>query len=127
MGWVLLNDTSTLECFIVSRIFVCTWTHTHTRTSSPIHIIAIHIIYSLDRVQNNLLCLMKKDIFFPLKSFSHRHKIESLSLLYLYFHGKCSDDLHSLDAPVQNVTTKTRQAMITESNHAHLLHIQIGK
>lgn len=30
MGWVLLNDTSTLECFIVSRIFVCTWTHTHT-------------------------------------------------------------------------------------------------
>ena len=72
----------------------------------------------LDRVQNRLRNLVGDELFSSLEPLSHRRDVASLSLLYRYFHGKCSDALHSL-----TFTARTRLATSTVANHPHFLRL----
>lgn len=36
---------------------------------------------------------------------------------------ECSDEIHSLDCPVQIITARTDQGTSTETNHSHFLFI----
>lgn len=51
-----------------------------------------------DNVQKHLH--VGNELFSILQPLSLRLNVISLSLLYLYFHGKCPDELNSLVAPV---------------------------
>ena len=77
----------------------------------------------LDRVQNRLRNLVGDDLFSSLQPLSQRRDVASLSLLYRYFHGKCSNELHSLVPPRQTFRARTRLATSVESNHPHPLRI----
>lgn len=64
-------------------------------------------------------------IVFPAPyNLSHRRNVERLSLLYRYFHCKCSEGLNSLSPPVLVVSfaAGTRHATYTRMNHPHSLH-----
>lgn len=78
---------------------------------------------NLDRIQSCLYSLMKDDLFSFFSLFPHRHNVTWLSLLYCYFHDKCSYEIHSLVSPVQTFISKICYAMYVEMNHTHSLHI----
>ena len=75
----------------------------------------------LDRVQNRLRNLVGDDLFSTLPPLSLRRDVASLSLLYRYFHGRCSNELHSLVPPLQTFRVRTRLAAFTQSNHPYTL------
>ena len=76
----------------------------------------------LDRVQNRLQNLVGSDLFTTLQPLSHRRNVASLTLLYRYFHGKCSVELHSLVPPLRTFSARTRFATSTETNHPFFLN-----
>lgn len=81
--------------------------------------------YSLstpDRVEKRLHVLVGDKLFSTLQPPCHRWDVTSLSLLYRYFHGECSDELQSLILPVQTFTAKSRHATPILANHPHPLH-----
>ncbi len=75
----------------------------------------------LNRVQNRLQNLVGDDLFSTLAPLSLRRDVASLSLLYRYFHGRCSNELHSLVPPLQTFRVRTRLAAFTQSNHPYTL------
>lgn len=82
---------------------------------------------SLDRVQRRLRVVVGDKLFCTLQPFSHRRGVESLSLLYRYFNGKCSDEMRSLDPPVLNFTARTRHATHIAENHPQSPHIPLAR
>ena len=81
---------------------------------------ALSSLSCLDRVQNRLRNLVGDDLFNSLQSLSHRRDVASLSLLYRYFHGKCSNKLSLLVPDTHIFTHETRLATSTHSNHLHI-------
>ena len=81
-----------------------------------------HELSSLDRIQHRIHGLVGTELFSSLDSLGHRRNVASLSLLYRYFYGKCSDELHSLVPPIREFTRMTRFALTTGA-HPHLLNI----
>ena len=77
----------------------------------------------LDRVQNRLRNLVGDELFSSLEPLSHRRDVASLSLPYRYFHGKCSDEIHSLIPKAQTFTARTRLATSPVANHLHFLRL----
>lgn len=49
--------------------------------------------------------------------------VQSLLLLLLYQHGKCSDEIYSFAPPVQTFTAKSQHATSTELKHVHFLSV----
>ena len=77
----------------------------------------------LDRVQNRLRSLVGDALFSSLQPLSHRRDVASLSLLYRYFHGKCSSELQSMVPPRQTFKRNTRLAKNTINNFLHSLSL----
>ena len=65
----------------------------------------------LDQVQRRLRWLIGDELFNTLQPLPHRRNVASLSLFYRYFHGKCSDELHSLVPPIRSFPVRTRFAV----------------
>lgn len=61
--------------------------------------------------------------FFTFQSLSQWRNVASLSLLYHYCHGKCSDELITFFLPVQTFTAWERHATFTDFNHFHFIYI----
>ena len=76
----------------------------------------------LDLVQKRMRCLVGDDLFSSLQPLSHRRNVASLSLFYRYFHGKCSDELHSLVPPIREFTRSTRFSE-SASSHPYFLKL----
>ena len=76
----------------------------------------------LDRIQNRLQGLVSEELFSTLPPLSHRRNVATLALFYRYFHGKCSDELHSLVPLERNFRVRTRFAM-TSKSHPHFLTV----
>lgn len=68
---------------------------------------------SFDMVKNYLHGV---DLFPIVQPLFHRSHVKILPLLYYYFHGKCSVELHSLIPSDHTFTSRTRYANSTESN-----------
>ena len=77
---------------------------------------------TLDRVQKRMRGLVGDELFSSLQPLSHRRNVASLSLFYRYFHGKCSDELHSLVPPIREFSRNTRFAKSTTS-HPYFLQL----
>ena len=75
---------------------------------------------TLDRVQKRMRGLVGDELFSSLQPLSHRRDVASLSLFYRYFHGKCSEELHSLVPPIKEFTRSTRFAKSTTSHPYYL-------
>ena len=82
------------------------------------------ILSTLDRVQRRMRGLGGEKLFASLQSLSHLRNVASLSHLYRYVYGKCSDELHLLvpEPPVRDFPIKTRFAKSSEA-HLHFLKI----
>ena len=77
----------------------------------------------LDRVQRRMRWLIGDALFKTLQPLSHRRNVASLSLLYRYYSGKCSEELHQLVPPPKVFGKDTRLAMHTRQNHPHTLEV----
>ena len=75
---------------------------------------------SLDRVQRRLRWLIGEELFNTLQPLSHRRDVASLSLFYRYFHGRCSEELHSLVPALQSFPVRTCFAVT-----AHWYHVDV--
>merc|ERR1711954_428911 len=75
----------------------------------------------LDRVQRRMRWLIGDNLFKTLQPLSHRRNVASLSLLYRYYSGKCSEELHQLVPPPKAFGKDTRLAVHTRQNHPHAL------
>ena len=75
---------------------------------------------SLDRVQRRLRWLIGEELFNTLQPLSHRRDVASLSLFYRYFHGRCSEELHSLVPALRSFPVRTRFAVT-----AHPYHVDV--
>lgn len=53
-------------------------------------------------IQKCLYSLLCDELFSTLQILSNRQNVASSSLLYCYFRGKCSDDLHSLVPSIES-------------------------
>ena len=76
----------------------------------------------LDKIQNRLRPLVGDALFSKLEPLSHRRNVASLSLLYRYYYGKCSEELHSLVPVLYKFPRRTR---FSEINHPHYLSVPI--
>ena len=77
---------------------------------------------TIDRVQKRMRGLVGDELFSSLQPLSLRSNVASLSLFYRYFHGKCSDELHSLVPPIREFSRNTRFAKSTTS-HPYFLQL----
>lgn len=68
---------------------------------------------------------LDRGLFSTLQSLSHRRNTSSLPLLQLYFHGKCSDKVHSLVLSTVTFTTKIVYVKYTGTNHSYSIHISL--
>lgn len=66
-----------------------------------------------------------KGLFSTLQSLSHRRNTSSLPLLQLYFHGKRTDNAHSLVLSTVTFTTKIVYVKYTGTNHSYSIHISL--
>lgn len=65
-------------------------------------------LFCLDSVKKHLRCPVGDESFSVRKPLTHRRSIACLSLLSRYFDGKCSNQRHSLDPPVQTFPARLR-------------------
>ena len=79
---------------------------------------------SLDRVQRRLRWLIGEELFNTLQPLSHRRDVASLSLFYHYFHGRCSEELHSLVPALRSFPVRTRFAVTA---HPYHVDVQSGR
>lgn len=63
--------------------------------------------------------------YFPFCSLSPHSP--GLTLLWRYFHGKCTNDFQSLSPPVKTFTARTRRATSTELKRPHFFRIPKSK
>merc|ERR1711954_544049 len=77
----------------------------------------------LDRVQRRMRWLIGDNLFKTLQPLSHRRNVASLSLLYRYYSGKCSEELNQLVPPPKVFGKDTRLAVHTRQNHPHALRV----
>ena len=82
---------------------------------------------TLDRVQRRVRRLVGDELFKTLQPLSHRRNVSSLSLLYRYFYGKCSSELHAMVPKVLKFNRRTRLAVSVADNHPHFLNIPFSK
>ena len=81
----------------------------------------------LDRVQRRLRRLIGDELFKSLQPLSHRRDVASLSLLYRYHSGRCSEELKSLVPPPKVFVRDTRLASFTQRNHPHTLEVPVAR
>lgn len=69
-----------------------------------------------------LICTLKQQagLFSTLQLLSYKQNVTILSLLYRYFHGRQSGELHSIVSPVQTFTTRTRLTTYTVNSSSFL-------
>ena len=77
----------------------------------------------LDRVKRRMRWLIGDALFKTLQPLSHRRNVASLTLLYRYYSGKCSEELHQLVPPPKVFGMDTRLAVHTRQNHPHALEV----
>ena len=77
----------------------------------------------LDKVQRRVRGLIGEDLFSTLQPHSHQRDVSSLSLFYRYYHGDCSEELHSLVPPAKTIPVRTLLAATTEKHHPHSLQV----
>ena len=75
----------------------------------------------LDRVQRRLRYLVGDSLFSSLQPLSHRRNVASLSLLYRYYNGKCSKELHEMVPPKRTFVRNTR---FSSNVHPHFLEVE---
>ena len=80
-----------------------------------------HALSCLDRVQSRLRYLVGDSLFSSLQPLSHRRNVASLSLLYRYYNGKCSNELHEMVPPRRTFVRNTR---FSSNAHPHFLEIE---
>lgn len=76
----------------------------------------------LGRVRKHLDCLGGDEFFPTLRPISY---IASHLLLSLYFHGRCSRELHNFVPPLQAFSIRIQHDTHTESIHTHFFHISL--
>ena len=76
----------------------------------------------LDVVQKSLRGLVGEELYSTLPPLSLRRNVASLSLFYRYYHGKCSDELHSSVPCERSFSVRTRFALASKS-HPHFLTV----
>ena len=81
----------------------------------------------LDRVQRRLRRLIGDELFKSLQPLSHRRNVASLSLLYRYYSGRCSEELKTLVPPLKVFVRDTRLASFTQRNHPHTLEVPVAR
>ena len=72
----------------------------------------------LDRIQKRICNIVGPDLASCLQPLSIRRDVASLSLLYKYFHGRCSSELSSLVPPLKVFNRRTR---LSSSSHPFTL------
>ena len=75
----------------------------------------------LDIVQSRLRYLVGDSLFLSLQPLSHRRNVASLSLLYRYYNGKCSNELQEIVPPRKTFVRNTRFA---SNAHPHFLEVE---
>lgn len=63
--------------------------------------------------------------FLPYNPFHDEETSQDLSLLYRYFHGKCSDNIHSLVPSLLNLMVRTRHTSHIVVTYRHSLRFQL--
>ena len=76
---------------------------------------------SLDRVQRRLRRLVGDDLYGKLQPLSLRRDVASLALFYRYYHGLCSEELHSIVPPLKTFERTTRSSRTIQVNHPHYI------
>ena len=76
---------------------------------------------SLDRVQRRMRWLVGEELYGKLQPLSLRRDVASLALFYRYYHGLCSEELHSIVPPLKTFERTTRSSRSIQVNHPHYL------
>ena len=76
---------------------------------------------SLDRVQRRLRWLVGDDLYGKLQPLSLRRDVASLALFYRYYHGMCSEELHSIVPPLKTFERTTRFSATIQVNHPYYI------
>ena len=75
---------------------------------------------SLDRIQSRIRYLVGDSLFSTLQPLSHRRNVASLALLYRYYNGRCSNELHEMVPPRKTFARNTR---FSANVHPHFLEV----
>ena len=63
--------------------------------------------------------LVGEELYGKLQSLSRRRDVASLALFYRYYHGLCSDELHSIVLPLKTFEHTNRSSI--QVNHPHYI------
>lgn len=88
------------------------------------HIWHMTVIFSIE--SKNVSCPYVWWVIPPPKPLPHRQNVASLSLLYRYSYGKCSDELYCLVPPVLILTVKTCNATRIVAKHPYTCPYSVG-
>merc|ERR1711974_468077 len=61
------------------------------------------------------------ELYGKLQPLSLRRDVASLALFYRYYHGLCSEELHSIVPPLKTFERTTRSSRPIQVNHRHYL------
>ena len=84
-------------------------------------------LFCLDRVQRRLRMLIGDELFMSLQPLYHRRDVASVSLLYRYYSGRCSDEIKTLFLPPKVFARDTSLASFTQRNHPHTLEVPVAR
>ena len=75
----------------------------------------------LDRDQRRLLVLVGEELYGTPQLLSLRRDDANLALFYCYYHGLCSEELHSIVPPLKTFERTTRSCRTIQVNHPHYI------
>lgn len=81
----------------------------------------------LESVKTVYAALLVMDYFTHYNPFVHRRNLASFPVLYLYFHGICYEEVHSIVPPPQTIKTGTHHDTYSRKSHPNFFHIHIVK
>ena len=75
----------------------------------------------LDRDQRRLLVLVGEELYGTPQLLSLRRDDANLALFYCYYHGLCSEELHSIAPLLKTFGRTTRSSSSIQMNHPHFI------
>ena len=82
------------------------------------------VLSLLDRIQKRVANIIGPELACKLQPLSLRRDVASLSLLYRYFHGRCSSELSSLVPPLKTFNRRTR---LSTNSHPLTLSVPVSE
>lgn len=84
-----------------------------------------YFLPNFEKVQKQLRGLVGDELFASLQPLPQKRNVAKILLLYCYYHGKWSYELHPVVIPVKTFAVKSLQVMRTGANHYYCLRVSL--